>query len=190
MTLQISQLPEELAIDENISLYLKTSNSYEEFVQVMAENIEHLSRWLPWAKSPPDESSIEHYSQAQAKKQNNESVDWDIYAGDELVGAVGVMQRDPDRVVLEIGYWLIERQTGKGIITKCVNKIVDLLFNEIEAPLIEIGADFKNNKSRAVPERCGFQLDREFTDNQNAPQIEHGVYYSLTRKQWEEKLSE
>jgi|GEM_PF-3396155 len=187
MTILISHLPDQLTVDKSIELRAKSSDSFEEFSKIVKTNREFLGQWLPWAVDAPNESSVEHYQLAPIKKEKNESADWDIYCEGKLAGAIGAMQRDPSRVVIELGYWLAENQNGKGIMTKCTNAIVNLLFAETETPLIEIGADIKNLKSRSIPERCGFKYDREFTNNPNCPQVEVGVFYSLTREEWESK---
>ncbi len=185
MTIKISHLPDHLNVDEQIELVGKSSDTFEAFVKVAKENRDFLFEWLPWAQNTPDESSVEHYRAAPEKKANNESADWDIYLNGEMVGAIGVMQRDPSREVLEIGYWLAEKHNGKGIVSKCTRHLVEMVFEQTQTPLVEIGADINNEKSKAVPLRCGFVFDREFSEHPKLEHIKHGVYYSITREQYE-----
>lgn len=185
MKIQISHLPDLVEINENIELRAKSEDSYAAFAEVAKQNRDHLYDWLPWAKNTPDESSLEHYSSAPEKKQANESCDWDIYDGDQLVGAIGLMARNKDPKVLEIGYWLAKDAVGKGIISQSVKKLVDLAFSETEAIAIEIGCDKTNLRSAAVAKRCGFTLHheakREFPIGKGRLETDDGLFFWFTR---------
>ncbi|MFN8015737.1 MAG: GNAT family protein [Acidimicrobiia bacterium] len=184
MVIKISHLEDVIDVDDNVQLRAKSSESFDNFAKVAKENRDFLFKWLPWAENTPDDSSVEHYKTAPEKKQNNEEANWDIYVNNELAGAIGAMLRDKERDVIEIGYWLAEKYNGQGIMTACTKKLCDVLFRETTTPLIEIGADIRNEKSKAIPQRLGFKLDREFSEHPKLPHIDHGVYYSLTRQQW------
>lgn len=194
MKIKISHLPDKVEVDGPIFLVAKSSENYDDFAVVAAKNRDHLYDWLPWAKNTPDESSVEHYTTAPEKKQQNESVDWNIYNKDNLVGAVGLMARNKDPYVLEVGYWLAKDSEGQGIISKCVNAIVDLAFNETEATAIEIGCDKTNDKSAAVAKRCGFKLHheakREFPIGKGRLETDDGLYFWFTREDWEATKAE
>lgn len=185
MAVKISHLPDELIVDNEIVLRAKTPESYKEFARVVVGNIEHLSRWLPWAKDAPNQSSIDHYNQAALKKQNNESADWDIFVDDKFVGAIGILKRNPDDLHLEIGYWLTKDSVGNGIASKAVQFLINITFEQVDVPHIEIGCDIENKKSAAIAIRNSLTLDRELL---RPPDSEHtyetAQFYKITREKW------
>lgn len=186
METQISHLPDEIVVNDNIILRAKTSESYEEFARVVVENIDHLSRWLPWAKDAPNQSSIDHYNQAKEKKQNNESADWDIFVNNQFVGAIGLLKRNPNDLHLEIGYWLKKDAIGNGIASKAVQTLIKITFEQVDVPHIEIACDIENKKSAAIAIRNGLTLDRELP---RPPDSEHtyetAQFYRISRENWE-----
>jgi ribosomal-protein-serine acetyltransferase len=184
MTTSISHLPDEVSVDEHIVLRAKSSESFDIFAEVVINEREHLSRWLPWATNAPDESSVEHYRDAPMKKKNNEAADYNIFYDEQLAGAIGLMVRDIEKLKLEIGYWLAQSFTGKGIMTACVRAITNLAFQETSTPAVEIGCDARNRKSADVAKRAGYKFDHEFREKPECPQVELGYMFTMSREQW------
>ena len=60
---------------------------------------------------------------------------------------------------LEIGYWLRSSERGKGIMIEAVNALTTYAFKEIHVNRIEIRCDVSNIKSKAIPEKLGYQLE-------------------------------
>jgi ribosomal-protein-serine acetyltransferase len=56
-----------------------------------------------------------------------------------------------------IGYWLDERQQGKGTITAAVRLLVDHALTTWQLNRVEIVVATENRRSRAIPERLGFR---------------------------------
>ncbi len=185
MPTKISHLPDEIIIDDELTLRVKTVNSLDEFSRIVVDNRDHLSAWLPWAENAPDESSVAHYSESVARKENDEEVNWDIFFGGLLCGAIGLMKREETKTILEIGYWLAQEFNGRGIMTRCVNALVDVTFEQTDTPAIEIGCDKANLPSASVALRAGFTYHR---DKERAPvarcETDFGHYFRLTREEW------
>jgi ribosomal-protein-serine acetyltransferase len=56
-----------------------------------------------------------------------------------------------------IGYWLGQEFTGKGIMTLAVKDLICQGFKNWPLQKVEIRCAVGNKKSRAIPERLGFQ---------------------------------
>ena len=57
----------------------------------------------------------------------------------------------------EIGYVLSKDYWGKGIMTEGVKAVIDYLFNEVGLDFIACGHFLRNDRSRRVQEKCGFE---------------------------------
>ena len=110
-----------------------------------------------------------------------------------MVGAIGILIRDSQDPVLEIGYWLAKDSVGKGIVTKSCIALRDLSFKTTEIPFMEIACDAANLKSQAIAIRAGFSLNREverkFANGRARLETETGQFYRLTREGWSDIFS-
>ena len=180
-------------IDENLKLILLLPQDAEEVTSVVRENIEHLKPWLPWAT---DEYSIET-AREFIKKNLKElaekgSFGTGIVLDEKIVGAIGFHNLDFRNKSAHIGYWLAMEAQGKGIITRCCRVLIDYLFDTMKLNRVQINCNVENTKSRAIPERLGFQLEGihrqvEFINNRFGDWAIYGMLAEDWRKMKGEK---
>jgi len=107
----------------------------------------------------------------------------------EFAGLIGF--KDIDRVndKVEIGYWLIEKMTGKGIATAATRKMVNLAFRNMNMNRVQIKCGVGNLKSSAIPRRIGFLFEgiERNGERHNRSYINLEVF-SLLRTEWAETL--
>jgi ribosomal-protein-serine acetyltransferase len=77
----------------------------------------------------------------------------------EIAGVVGFVERKQEANSGSLGYWLAQAHQGRGLMTKAVSALTDHAFDEWHLNRVEIQAGTGNRKSRAIPERLGFQQD-------------------------------
>ncbi|PCL95024.1 GNAT family N-acetyltransferase [Paenibacillus lautus] len=78
---------------------------------------------------------------------------------EQFIGLSGLYRPDWEIRKFEIGYWIDTRMSGKGYMTEAVQGITNFAFTELKARRVEIRCDTLNYKSKAIPERLGFQLE-------------------------------
>ena len=78
---------------------------------------------------------------------------------EEFAGLIGFKETDWVNKKTEIGYWLIEKMQGKGIITSCVTKLIKFAFQKLKLNRTQIKVAVGNSKSVAIPKRLGFTLE-------------------------------
>ena len=88
----------------------------------------------------------------------NRPIDLGIWFHDELIGSILMSRLDDSPTALEFGYWISEEHAGKGIITRCINALMDYAIDEMGIQRFVIGCAANNQRSRAVPERLGYRL--------------------------------
>ncbi|MEU8633695.1 GNAT family N-acetyltransferase [Amycolatopsis sp. NPDC048633] len=119
---------------------------------------EHLADWVPWAAGGyTDEDAAAFLRLTHENWETGRAYEWGIRAGGSLAGAVGVMTREGG---VEIGYWLAKDFTGRGLVTRAVELVLEDAFRR-GAGYAEIRHDEANVRSGAIPARLGFSFVRK-----------------------------
>jgi ribosomal-protein-serine acetyltransferase len=77
----------------------------------------------------------------------------------KIVGNMGFHNLDPNNKSAHIGYWLAREAEGRGLMTRCCRVLINYLFDELKLNRVQINCNVENLKSRAIPERLGFELE-------------------------------
>jgi len=132
----------------------------------ITESIDHLKPWMPWAQEAPSPESAELVMRRmQADFILRRDLVFQIYArtaaGErgELLGGTGLHRIDWTLRRFEIGFWIRARAQGQGYVSEAVQAMAALAFDQLAARRVEIRMDARNVRSRAVAERCGFELE-------------------------------
>lgn len=86
----------------------------------------------------------------------------------KVVGSIGIEkinpQNDPynDMYGKEIGYVLSKDYWGRRLMTEAVKRVIDYCFDDLCLDYLWISHWIKNDKSRRVIEKCGFEFVKEF----------------------------
>jgi RimJ/RimL family protein N-acetyltransferase len=154
------------------------------FEQAVAESLDHLRPWLPWARAPLEEQ----WNELQSFLRKPESVHDVIYAmfdatGSKVLGGIGVHHRggDDER---EIGYWLHRDAVGNGFMTEAVSEMTGAVFAALPIDSITIFCDPSNTRSAAVPRRLGYHLEGIFPAKIITPDRVEDMIWRITRKAW------
>ena len=148
----------ELAIAGGRRLRAFTEHDGDELHALIERNRDELARWMSWAKQTPAQT-LDFVRRALASEAENGSLQRAIIANRQIVGTVGLPTIDWANRSSEIGYWLDERERGRGTMTAAVAVLVGHAFDELALNRLEIRTDVENARSRAVAERLGFQCE-------------------------------
>ena len=92
----------------------------------------------------------------------------------------------PSRLV-EIGYFMIPKERGKGYCSEAVQIIVDYLFLSKDIVRIQAGTDVRNKASQKVLENAGFVREGTIRKSGfNKGEWSDGYIYSILREEWTE----
>jgi ribosomal-protein-serine acetyltransferase len=125
-------------------------------------SLKDLKRWMPFAQKEQSEDEIEaNIREAHINFLKRQDLRLHVFLKDtgEFVASSGLHRIDWGVRKFEIGYWIDTRFSGNGYMTEAVQGICDFAFVELKARRLEIRCDTKNSKSRAIPERLGFDLE-------------------------------
>ena len=143
-----------------------------ELQAAVAETIEDLRPWMPWADHVPTvEEDEELVRQARARFLQREDL-WMLLllkGTHTLVGGSGLHAINWDVPRFEIGYWVRRRFAGQGYITEAVRGITRFAFGTLGARRVEIRCDGRNERSQAVAKRAGYTLEATLHNHAVAP---------------------
>ncbi|MFZ3588549.1 GNAT family N-acetyltransferase [Bacillus sp. DJP31] len=121
-----------------------------------------LKKWLPFAVNDQSINQVEeNIRESHVKFLKREDLRMLIFHKEtgEFIGSTGLHRIDWDVPRFEIGYWLDTRHGGKGYMIEAAVGLTSFAFNELKARRVEIRVDTRNVKSRAIPEKLGFELE-------------------------------
>lgn len=146
-----------LSINPNIRLVLIAENHAEPIFNMVNTNRQFLRTWLPFV----DKMQSVDFARGFVKgtmDRNLLGVEYAfiIFNGAEAIGRIGVYKIDPQNRIGEIGYWLVEKEQGKGIITQACKTLLNFCFDSLNLNRIELKCGTENSKSLAIPETLSF----------------------------------
>ena len=130
----------------------------DELYALTDRNRAHLEPWLPWVPATRSASdSLEFIRMARRLLDGDEGMHLALVDDGAIVGTVGFHRFDWANRATSIGYWLAADHEGRGLMTEAVRTLVEYAFEIRSLHRIEIAAAVDNARSRAIPERLGFQ---------------------------------
>lgn len=157
----------------------------DELFALVDANRTYLRRWLPWLDYNRSPSDIETFLQSIIdQRENNEGLQYGVFYQNRLCGVCGFHKFDWLEAVGLLGYWLSEDCSGRGIMTRAVERLMAIGFKELGLKKIEIRCAVDNHKSRAIPERLGFCEERIRPDAEYLYDhyVDHAIYSMLAEE--------
>jgi ribosomal-protein-serine acetyltransferase len=177
---------EKLNIDDYTFLEKLNLTHVEPIFHAIDQNRVFLRKWLPFVDFTHKTIDTERFVKSViAKVSSNRDEVYVIWHKFEFAGLIGF--KDIDRVndKIEIGYWLIQKMTGKGIATEATRKMINLAFRNMDMNRVVIRCGVGNSKSSAIPRRLGFSFEgiERCGERHNQLYIDLEVF-SLLRNEW------
>lgn len=175
-----------LRVDAEIELRLLTTADAELLWSLLEQNRAHLDAWLRWSgyvRSLEDTRAyIRRFEDKYAAGDGYHALLW--FNGQAVGGTVcHFINRESHKT--EIGYWLIQSATGKGLVTRTCRAVINHLIQHEHMHRIEIQCVVDNLPSRGVAERLGFTLEgiKRESDWITSAYRDHAMY-ALLEHEW------
>lgn len=163
-------------VDEVLELRIWSERDAEAAYAVIDLSRAFLGEWLPWVKetkSPEDFKGFIRFARDEFSKES--SYHLGIFMNGDVVGGISFNEINTKDNKVEIGYWVSQTHSGQGIITRSVEALINVAFNDWDMHRIAIHVAGDNLASRRVPERLGFLLDGVMRDGMRL----NGTYHDL-----------
>lgn len=175
--------------DETFLREVQTTDALDIF-QAIDSGRDHLGPWLPFVALTLSESDSEEFvrSVTNAPESSKEYV-FIINSRGHFSGLIGFKQTDRTNRKTEIGYWLAQSATGRGIATESVRALLRFAFDSLGMNRVQIKCATGNEKSKNIPKRLGFvfegiERDGELLSDGKFTDIE---VYSMMKREFIEK---
>jgi RimJ/RimL family protein N-acetyltransferase len=159
--------PSEVVVDEGERFVLRMADPIDAaaLVDAINDSLQELRPWMPWAAEPAtvDQQAVRLALVAEAAALGGDGA-YTLFVGDQVAGIVGIHDRLGDPSAREIGYWLRSSFAGRGLMTRAVRAVVEVLRTS-SLERIEIHCDEANHRSAGVAARAGFTLLRIVDDD-------------------------
>ncbi|WP_395049318.1 GNAT family N-acetyltransferase [Flavobacterium sp.] len=125
-------------------------------------------KYIPRPLVKTKEDALEHIALIDSKIENNEGINWAITLKNDskLIGLIGHYRIKPEHYRAEIGYMLLPKYQGKGIITEAIKEVVKYGFEKMKLHSIEAVIDPENLISEKVLLKNGFVKEAHLKENE------------------------
>ena len=151
-----------LLIGERCLLRPYQTGDGQAMYEAIQESLDHLWPSMPWIRehTSPEESEKVCMRIAQNFEERTD-LGYGMWTldGQTYLGGTGLHRMNWNVGVFEIGYWIRKSAEGQGYVTDAARTLSKLAFDHLNAARVFLEIATDNVRSRAVPERLGFQLE-------------------------------
>ena len=145
-------------LNEAVEIRIIEERQAEEFFDLVQRNYERLLHWCPWLEDVETlEKTKEFIRQKLARFADGNGFTAGFFENGTLRGVIALEYVDWANKQTEIGYWLSADAEGRGLITAACPVLIDYAFKELKMNRVQIRCAAENTRSRAIPEKLGFQ---------------------------------
>jgi ribosomal-protein-serine acetyltransferase len=175
----------ELNVNPDLILKILELADNQIIYNAIDQNRSYLRKWLPFVDMTLSENDTRSFVKSIVDDVERRQEIFTIWYKNGFCGLVGLKDIDYLNRKIEIGYWLIEKMTGKGIITQSVEKLISFIFETLEMNRIQIKCGVGNSKSSFIPKRLGFTFEGiERQGERHRSDYINLEVYSLLKKEW------
>ncbi len=164
---------------------LQTADSCR-LISLIERNLDHLMRWHPWVPVLRDPENWESYIRDNLERYaRGEGIACGIWLEAQLVGVAECQDVNLESRSTELGYWLAEEHTGKGLATQACDALLRYAFNSLKLNRVVIRCPVGHERSARLAERLGFTREGRLRANRWLNDVAVDDYiYGLLADEW------
>lgn len=178
-----------ILIDDDLLLRSYQLEDAAELFRSVEESRQHLRPWLIWVDGTTKPEHSQQFIQLSLQQQNNqEALALGIFHKRKIIGGIGMHQWDHTLQKAQLGYWISKEYEGRGIVSACLERFIDFLFEKVGLNKLEIHFVTSNKRSAVIAEKQGFKVEGIIRDSY----IMNGMFTDLVvtgllKKEWKER---
>jgi len=147
--------PDEIIDHGRVRLRRHREDDLDAVFQAVTDSLDHLRPWMPWAADYTRQAAAGFLAASACGWEDGSEYNYAIVTDGTLAGGCGLMARiGPGG--LEIGYWVRQGYTRRGLATTASAALVEQAFRLPDVERVEIVIDELNLASAGVPRKLGF----------------------------------
>ena len=173
-------------IDSTLTIKSLTPDDAHELFELVDQNRTRLREWLGWLdKTQELKDTISFINFAIETEQTNGAVTAAVRFQGKLVGLVSFHKIDWSISSANVGYWICQSASGKGLVTRSVEQLIDYGFKKLNLETIKIRCASENHRSIVIPKRLGFSFEETLKDAEYLYDhyVDHLVF-SMSKSDW------
>ena len=124
------------------------------------QNRSDLVTWLPFVDQTKELLDSEKFIQRIIENRDQTfNEEYMIWHQGTFVGVIGFHNTDRVNEKTELGYWLIGEARGRGIISKCCVKMIEIGFEKMKLNRITIRCAVGNESSEKIAQKLRFTFE-------------------------------
>ena len=155
-------LPAPTLVDELMLLHPWQAQDAEDLFDAVRSSVASVGRWLPWCHVDYglDEARawVSHCQDGWSQSEHFAFAIFDRQTG-ELLGSVGLNQRNRVHRSASLGYWIRQSRHGEGIAARAASLVARFGFEQLGLIRIEIIVLPDNHASRRTAEKTGAHFE-------------------------------
>jgi ribosomal-protein-serine acetyltransferase len=171
---------------DNIILKQLDPSQAEVLLSLIEQNREYLGRWFSWVEKTNTVEDAKNFLQNEMEIFiKGEGIYFGIWYENELAGIISFNHIHKLNRSATIGYWLGEKNQGKGIMTTACKLLIEYGFNTLKLHRIDISHAVGNERSAKVIKKLGFIHEGHFRKSELVKgEYVDQEYYGLLSNEW------
>jgi len=174
-------------LGDGAELRILEARHAEEFLRFIAANRAYLGEYLGWALTMETVEYARDFIKRGLTRFAEDGLPMvGIWQDGKMAGGMLFFPLDYRVRATEIGYWLGEQATGRGLMTRAARAMLGFVFDEVGVNRVGLQAEVGNQRSRAVAERLGFTFEgirRQSWVSKDGAFVDMATY-SLLASEW------
>lgn len=178
-----------IPVDDDTQLLLQREEDAEEYLALIQGDRERLRTFMEWVDQVKRiEDELAFLADRVREYEQGRGLPMAVWHRGRIVGAVGTVSMDRFNDTVEVGYFVVGDQEGKGLMSRAVSAFVDHLFREEGMNRVSARIITTNARSRALVEGLGFQLEGVHRQEYKLRGVPRDLaVYSMLRPEWGER---
>jgi ribosomal-protein-serine acetyltransferase len=125
--------------------------------EAIDESKTEVGRWMDWCRDDYSPADAEAWIDAAlCGRDDGTNYQFGIFDADgRCLGACGLSGIDSHAKFANLGYWVRNQATGRGVAAEAAKRVIDWAFTNTDIERIEIIAAVANRRSQRVAEKVG-----------------------------------
>jgi RimJ/RimL family protein N-acetyltransferase len=181
----VAAMPDRVALGDALELRRATTAHAGAVARAVAESLEHLRPFMPWANADAGKPAVQHHRLQTSERAWTLGREYQYVivatapgdgtsapGDDAVVGMIGASRPDRwdvGRDTVELGYWVHVDWCGRGIATRAARALARAALALEGVERVVITVDTVNDASNAVPRRLGYGIEKVVVRTPAAP---------------------